>query len=108
MMKERLNPVEDDGDLEPLRISDLVDFFSDRKRSLSCPYCTHKGGWEIALHTLVVEDDKDPLLVIFPNKSVNGTSHNSCGLTCPNCGHFTFVSTYKIRQYLKESGRENG
>lgn len=108
MNKEKLSPVEDETGLVPLRVDDLISFFSARDRSLACPYCPHEGGWEMALHMVEKEDESNPLLVIFPNTSATGTVHSSCGLTCPNCGHFAFVSTYKIRQYLREVGKEHG
>ena len=100
--------MEDESGLTPLRINDLLDFFGAKGRSLSCPYCPHEGGWDIALQVLDPEDESNPLLVVFPNASVSGTKHASCGLTCPNCGHFTLVSTYTIREYLKEAEDLNG
>lgn len=107
MSKEKLGPAEDDTGDEPLRVDDLISFFGDRNRSLACPHCPHEGGWEIALYMKVDEDEKNPLLVTFPNESVTGSKHNSCGMTCPNCGHFAFISTYKIRQYLRQRGISN-
>lgn len=108
MSKEQMGPVEDEEGLEPLRVDDLTSFFSDRNRSLECPHCAYEGGWEIALYMASKEDESNPMLVIFPNVSATGTKHSSCGLTCPNCGHFAFVSTYKIRQYLEEAGKSHG
>lgn len=95
----------EDGSLPPLRASDLINFFTERKRSTQCPHCEWRGGWEIAMQDA---DADDPKLQIFIEASLTGDKHSNVGVVCPNCGHFASVATYKIREFLKnkESAHE--
>ena len=90
----------EDGSLPPLRMSDLMEFFVEVGRSGKCPHCPHEGIWEISM--LNVPDSKDPenpKLTIYLSPTDAGESHSSVGITCPNCGHFSLINTYKIGQF---------
>ena len=89
----------EDGSDPPLRMNDLLSFFSAKKRSTKCPCCDWIGGWEIATHEENPEEE-NPKLDIITLAGSNGPALSTAGMTCPNCGHFTQVSTYKIRQHM--------
>lgn len=96
----------EDGTKEPLRMNDLIGFLSARKRSSSCPHCDYRGGWEIAMFEADSEET-NPKLEIFVLDTASGSKHSTAALTCPNCGHFAQVATYKIRQFMLERMSKN-
>ena len=108
---ERLGPahlIAEDGSLPPLRMSSLLIFLSLQGRSPRCPHCDWEGGWELALHDMDADDEDeqgfvDPKLEILVHANMRGTTRTTVGMTCPNCGHFAEVSTYKIRQVLDQA-----
>ncbi|MBF8746869.1 hypothetical protein [Pseudomonas monteilii] len=97
----------EDGSLPDLRMADLLAFLSKQGRSPKCPHCEWKGGWEIAMNE---EDptDTNPKLEILTHQNLRGTFLTTAAMTCPNCGHFAQISTYKIRQILGSTGDLNG
>lgn len=97
----------EDESLPALRMNDLLKFLSQQGRSPKCPHCEWKGGWEIAMN----EDDpsdKNPKLEILRHQNLRGTFLTTAAMTCPNCGHFAQIATYKIRQVLGSVGGANG
>lgn len=61
-----------------------------------------------------MSDDNDPgmhhnpKLTIYKTPVSSGSYHTQVGMTCPKCGHFALISTYKIRQFQKIQGGANG
>ncbi|WP_141697275.1 hypothetical protein [Pseudomonas aylmerensis] len=99
----------DDESLPRLRVSDLMDFFVAVGRSGKCPHCPHDGVWEVSMHKVSDEaDPENPLLSLYLSPTSAGDTHTSAGVTCPNCGHFALINTYKIRQFQEREGSHHG
>ncbi|MGP5331967.1 hypothetical protein [Pseudomonas helleri] len=113
---ERIGPVRviaEDGTLPPLRMSHLLIFLSLQGRSTKCPYCEWNGGWEVALHEdgEDIEDESgliNPRLEIITHGNIMGGARTTVAMTCPNCGNFAEISTYKIREVLSKDHESNG
>lgn len=104
-------PLHEDGTAAPLRVNDLIQFLTDRKRSTKCPHCEWRGGWEIAMQDTAGDEEapgesENPRLQIFRTESLCGNLHTSTAVICPNCGHFGQIATYKLRQW--QLGKETG
>lgn len=93
----------EDGTLEPLRMNDIMRFLSGSGRTPACPHCDWVGGWEIALNE-ENSTDTNPKLDIFVIPNLAGDGITTAALTCPQCGYFSQISTYKIRQFLTDQG----
>lgn len=52
--------------------------------------------------------EKNPKVTLYKTGVGHGSPHTQVGLTCPNCGHFAQVSTYKIRQFQAAQAEKNG
>lgn len=101
---------EHENESEPLRMNDLMDLLNDSGRYTKCPHCDHKGAWEISTTSEERENPGDnPRLTMYRNYAGSEADHyhTTAAMTCPNCGHFAQISTYKIRQH-KNQGRPNG
>ena len=99
----------DDDSLPPLRVSDLMDFFVAVGRSGKCPQCPHDGVWEVSMKRDSQEDNpENPILSLYLSPTADGENHASAGITCPNCGHFSLINTYKIRQFQSSEDSNNG
>lgn len=103
----------EDGSLPPLRMSHLLMFLSTQGRSTKCPHCEWNGGWEIALHEEAddLEDESgffNPRLEIITHGNIRGGTRTTVAMTCPNCGSFSEISTYKIREMLSKDHQGNG
>lgn len=99
--------INDENAEEPLRLNDLFHFLNARQRSTSCPYCIHEGVWEVSMQDEADEQavQKNPKMQLFKTEVADGATHTFVGMTCPNCGNFAQISTYKIREFL--SGGKN-
>lgn len=95
--------INDEDAVEPLRLNDLFQFLNGRQRSTACPYCIHEGVWEVSMQEepgdQVMPDN--PKMQLFKTAVANGATHTFVGMTCPNCGNFAQISTYKIREFLR-------
>lgn len=99
----------EDGSLPALRVGHLLHFLTVVERSTQCPLCPYNGGWEISMNPDPHEEDQEnPELAIFQIPSLAGIAHSAAGMTCPNCGHLSFISTYKIRQFLDAQEQQHG
>jgi hypothetical protein len=92
--------INEDGAATPLRLNDLFAFLNDRERYTSCPHCDHEGVWEVSMYEEGDEQTENPRLQLFKINTSEGGHHTFSGMTCPKCGHFAQISTYKIRQFL--------
>ena len=94
----------------PLRELDVVQFLRDRGRDTKCPFCPHDGGWNMHLKFDDEVNEPNPRLSIFriPLEATNTEDHTSVALTCPRCGHFSLISTFIIRLYLRDKEKACG
>lgn len=98
----------DDGP-DPLRLLDFMEFLNLTGRYSKCPHCPHDGQWEISTQDDVEPGmERNPKVTIYKTGVAHGSPHTQVGLTCPNCGHFAQVSTYKIRQFQAAQAEKNG
>ncbi|WP_248769044.1 hypothetical protein [Pseudomonas sp. MWU12-2345] len=99
----------EDGSGDPLRAQDLIDFFVATNRSPKCPCCPHEGAWDFSLQTVEGEGEgegsKNLPLSIYVHVMIDGQRHTTAGMTCPKCGHFAQISTYKIREFQASRGK---
>lgn len=91
-------------DMPHPRSSELVEYLKQSGRYSQCPFCPHDGGWE--LHLMLPNEgpeEDDPRLMIFNVEALDPELGKSqcAGLTCPNCGHFSLVSLYKLAEFQK-------
>lgn len=106
MFSPKLHEEDDD---DPLRLGDLMRFLIAVRRKTQCPHCEHRGQWAVALNDSSPHyNGENPPLTLFKNHLLHGSYHTAAGMTCPNCGHFAMISTYKIREFLAEEESKNG
>lgn len=101
---------EDDTEPDPLRLSDLIRLLNTSGRYTKCPSCDHKGPWEIATTSdQPNHPGDDPKLTLYRIHVGEGQGdyHTTVAMTCPRCGHFAQISSYKIRE-LKNTEVPNG
>lgn len=106
--KKSVIDLRDMGGMPRLRADDLTTFFAVTGRSEECPFCSYSGAWD--LH--VDEEQPEEALLDNPRLSVyrlaaryGGTEPHDCvAITCPQCGHFSMISIYRIQMLkLKEN-----
>ncbi|EOZ5126497.1 MULTISPECIES: hypothetical protein [Pseudomonas] len=101
----------DESRMGVLRASDLIRFFEHAGRYSKCPHCDHDGTWDfhIKIDPETGKSDDDPVLIPFcigmADKADGWTK--CAGVTCPQCGHFSLISMYKIAAF-KEGRDQRG
>ncbi len=94
---------------DPLRLEDLMRFLLAARRRTQCPHCDHRGPWEVSLNETADDfDPQNPPLTMYRNYIQDGSFHTSAGMTCPQCGHFAEVATYKIRAFIEQGDESDG
>lgn len=94
----------------PLRLNDLVAFLRSSGRTEKCPFCSYDGDWDIHVELTDGEYAPNPPLSVFMADSKNepDAPHRCAAMTCPQCGHFSMISEYRIRLHLACKGSVNG
>lgn len=98
--------------IEDLRVSDLLAYFEHSGRSSKCPSCDHYGRWEfhIKLDPETRQAEEDAVLIPFKLAMDGNTdSWTKCAaMTCPQCGHLSLISMYKIADFKSYKGGFRG
>lgn len=91
----------------PLEIKDLIGFLQATGRSEECPFCHYRGAWDIHVDLPLDDSGSSEMLSVFavPAQRENDDPHTCVGMTCNQCGHFSLISVYKIRQYQAALGK---
>lgn len=90
----------------PLRLMDLVFYLRDSGRPEACPFCEYKGAWDMHIEFEEGDSENNPPLTVFQTatRSEPESPHTCVAMTCPQCGHFSMISEYRVRMYM--AGRE--
>lgn len=102
----------DESTIGDLRASDLINYFKWSNRYSQCPHCPHTGNWEfhIKLDPVTNMGEEDPVLIPFTMGMLdnNGNTIRCAAITCPNCGHFSLISMYKIAVFKQRRAVHRG
>lgn len=95
-------------DIPPIRYKQVLQYFTDIKRSAQCPVCPHYGMWNF--HVDAESDgsaDGDPLMMFFsipaefPSNPELKRSMKMISLECPVCGHLEFLQAAYVLRHIK-------
>lgn len=99
-----------EGEIPPIRYTDVLRFFTHIGRSGKCPTCPHHGHWNFHVDAEGPGyDENDPFMIFFtipaeiPSSPAAERALKVIALECPRCGHLEFLQAAHIMRYLQQS-----
>lgn len=100
-----------------VRQSEIIQYFSDTERFISCPICPHNGQWTMHVDQDWGNTGPDPYMIIYHMNAYSPMNLNEpkfraghFAIECPKCGHMELIPCAAVAKYFdrKTKERDNG